>query len=123
MRVCSGIRASVRRILSVSGRIEPTRVALPERLVQLAHIAHKAGLGRRCRQQGFHLGAVLGRQLAVDIGVQLGLVDATLGGHFTLLSAACPFSYSISVRSRPRPRASRDITVPTGMASTSAVSA
>ena len=72
------------------GLVEPAGIALPDRLVQVAKLAHETGLGRRRRQQRFHLRAVLGRQLAVEIGVQLGLADAALGHHFTLRSAGCP---------------------------------
>ena len=70
------------------GLLESAGVPLADGIVQIAEITHEARLGRRCRQHGFHLSPVLGRQLAVHIGVQLGFADAALGHHLTLRSAA-----------------------------------
>src|SRR5262249_11428330 len=83
--------------------------------MQVAELAKLPGTVRARRDMGLHVMGMAGIELIVDERVQqhFGFV----AGHF-----GCPSAASQASRSMERARARRDITVPTGAPTTSAIS-
>ncbi len=75
-------------------------------------LGHRRGDGARA----------IRRQFAIDEGVQLRLADRNFAHRPSSGSAAGSLPASSAARSATRARASRDITVPIGTASSSAIS-
>ena len=77
------------------------------------------GIVRMSGQPGLYFRNARGIKLAIDIGVQVPFFDRLRFGHLTLLSVGDVPSV-IKILKRSRPRANRDMTVPTGTSITSA---
>src|SRR5947207_3115792 len=134
-----GLLASVLRGPEVAIRLRSQR-GRANRLVQVLQIFRRRAVGRlpELRLQGGDLidegaaraapddvglddGALLGRELSVPVGEQVLVrwMDGAVAHHRRNLAA---LSFSTSSSRASRARASRDITVPTGRSSTSAIS-
>src|SRR6185437_11907370 len=101
--------------LAQAGGSPETQVGLADRLAHLAIGGELGSAGRTGRDMRFDLARVAGIELAIDQRVKK---DACLvAGHF-----ACSCSASHAERSMARARARRDITVPTGAPTASAIS-
>ena len=114
--------------------VEPRIECIAQRGVLPLQIRDPRRQRRIARERLLHRRHAIGRQLAVELGVDVGVGDGqrihghlmnsprALRAHFTIFSGVTLAPSANAARSFSRARDRRDITVPTGMPSTAAIS-